>query len=136
MPALQRIQAGVEQYCVERNGSILSTALIINSNRVAGSFNITQHLALFDQGSGNGCGCKYCLILYKYTQANILLHRFKKNFESDDYTGPIKTLEEFNKQYFKRQGWCKEIRGELEELSEQMRIPNAVKRKQYEKNTI
>ena len=130
MSVLQRIQAGIEQYCIEKNSLILSTALITSFHRTAGKFDIVHHLALFDQGNGEGCGCQYCLLLYEYSRANIRLHKFKKHYEGEFYEGPIKTLEEFYRQYYNRQTQCKKMRVELEKLSVQMRIPNAVKIKQ------
>ena len=130
MNVVEVIRERVLEIANLRNDVPFIHAFVIKFRREDEYFDLQHHLTHFDKtGETRGCGCKYCLTLFKYVETIRSKHRLNKKLEREDDIGPLASHIFIHNTVAKLSETHKELREKMVILSETLEIPNTVKRK-------
>ena len=130
MSVVHVIRKRAIEYANLHNNIPFVRALVIKFHREDEHFDLQFHLTHFDKkGETRGCGCKYCLTLFKYVETIKSKHRLNKKLEREDDIGPLASHIFIHNAIAKLGEIRKELREEMVILGETLKIPNTVKRK-------
>jgi len=130
MNRIELLRKGAVNYANNHNSVPVIRAFITKFHRDDVGFSIHSHVSGFkSSGHSTGCGCPYCITLYRYAREKILLHRLNKNLDFEFEIGPLASHNHSLINIRNKEKECKRLREKLVQLAENLEIPNSVKRK-------